>query len=253
MLSLRGRELRLLALRGRLTVDERESDDVTLMPGQRIVFGGAFGCMVEQVSLPTHVLAIEFDGVVYELCSDAYSFTTRPVPDLLPRLLPDAAAQLWATDEGWMMQIAGGVPSPLRVGAVWTVDGVVIAVHQVSLAEATASATVGPREPLRLVCRTTTVHIRRGRREPVTIDARAGQLLSELALMAVPVEWAVAARLLWPDERNPSRRRRNFDAVLGRLRAHLREAGIRDDLVRTDGRGNVEVLLDRQDEVIDEA
>lgn len=253
MVVLRGRELRLLALRGRVVVDDREDDDVTLAPGQRILLGGAVACVVQEVLVPPHVLAVAFAGQERELCADAYSFLARPVPDLIPRLVPGASAHLWSADEGWMIQPAGGSATPLRVRAEWTIEGVHLAIRRVALGDTAGSATVGPRESLRLVCRTTTVHVHRARREPITIDARAGQLLSELALMRAPVEWTVMAAELWPDERDAIRLRRNFDAVLSRLRARLREGGIREDLVRTDGRGNVEVLLDRSDEVVDEA
>jgi hypothetical protein len=253
MVVLRGRELRLLSLRSRVAVDDREDDDVTLAPGQRIVLGGAVTCVVQQVSMPAHVLAVAFAGQQRELCADAYSFLAGPVPDLLPRLVPGASAHLWSADEGWLIQPAGAPAAPLRVGAEWTIDGVDLTVQRVALGDAAGLATVGPREALRLVCRTTTVHVHRARREPIAIDARAGQLLSELALMRAPVEWMVIAAELWPDERDAVRLRRNFDAVLSRLRARLREGGIRDDLVRTDGRGNIEVLLDRSDEVVDEA
>lgn len=253
MVALRGRELRLLSLRGYYTVDGHPDDDVPLAVGQRLLFGGAFGCVVSDVSVPARVLALEFADQLRELCAESYSFVARPTPELVPRFLADAAAWLWATELGWSLRVAGGAATALKPGRMWTIDGVNVSVREISLAETSGQATVGPREALRLVCRTTTVHIHRPRREPVTVDARAGQLLSELALMRVPVEWSVAARLLWPEEHDPGRLRRNFDAVLARLRARLREAGVREDLVRTDGRGNVEAFLERADEVVDEA
>lgn len=253
MVSLRGRELRLLALRGRLSVDDHEEDEVTLVVGQRVVFGGAVGGVVEELILPGTVLGLEFAGQVRELCAEAYSFTTDPTPDLVPRFLPHAIAHLWAADEGWLLQVGTDAPQPIRPGETHVVGGVTLVARSLSLSDTALAATIAARESLRLVCRTTTVHIHRSRREVATIDARAGQLLSELALMAAPVEWLTAAGLLWPKETDVRRLRRNFDAVLARLRTHLREAGVREDLVRTDGRGNVEVFLDRTDEVVDEA
>lgn len=253
LVSLRGRELRLVALRGRLEADGLPEDDVILAVGQHLELGGAATLVVDALSLPEDVLAVDLGGALRELCAESYSLVLGPAPDLVPRFVPEAAAHLWSADEGWMVRPAGGAVVPLVEGRPVAVGGLELVARRVPLAAAASSATIGPREALRLVCRTTTVHIHRGRREPVTIDARAGQLLSELALMGAPVEWAVVARELWPGEREPMRLRNNFDAVLARLRARLREHGIRDDLVRTDGRGNVEVFLGRGDEVVDEA
>jgi hypothetical protein len=47
--------------------------------------------------------------------------------------------------------------------------------------------------------------------------------------------------------------RRRWDVHLGRLRAKLREARIREDLVRPDGRGNLELVLAPRDVVEDQA
>ena len=74
--------------------------------------------------------------------------------------------------------------------------------------------------------------------------------------MAAPVPWEVLAGELWP-ELDPNldrdRLRKNFDRVLRRLRLKLREHNLRDDLVRSDGQGNYELLLHAGDTTVDEA
>lgn len=253
LVSLRGREFRLLGLRGRIEVDGQEEGEVILLSGQRIRLGGAVEVEVTDVVISDRILALEFAGEVRELCADTYSLVLGPPPDLVPRFVPDAAAWVWSTDDGWMMREDGRDPGRLTAGSSLLLAGSLLVTAIVVAARAVGSTTAGVDGPLQLVCRTTTVHVHRRSRQAVTVDARAGQLLSELALMGAPVAWATAAEILWPDELDSQKLRRNFDAVLARLRARLREAGIREDLVRLDGRGNIEAFLHPDDQVIDEA
>lgn len=55
--------------------------------------------------------------------------------------------------------------------------------------------------------------------------------------MHTPVEWVVAARMLWPVQRGVQELRRNFDAVVASLQRRLREGGVRED------RGNIEAFF----------
>lgn len=251
LLSLRGRELRLLGLRGSVQINGEEGADFVLLPGQDIVLGGAVTLKVVEVVVADKVLALEFGGEVRELCADAYSFVVGPPVDLVPRLIPEAAAWVWCTDDGWMVRVGTAEAQRLASGRTYSVSGTTLAVLSIPL-RGLGTATAGG-SALKLVCRTTTVHVHRRSRESLTVDARAGQLLSELALMRVPAAWGTLAEVLWPNEADPGKLRRNFDGVLARLRARLREGGVRDDLVRTDGRGNIEVFLHPGDEVVDEA
>lgn len=256
LLSLRGRELRLLSLRGSLQVNSEEGTEFVLLSGHEVVLGGAVTLRVADVVVADKVLALEFEGEIRELCADAYSFVgVSPVGvgsyELVPRLVADAAAWVWCTDDGWMIRIGAGDAQRLASGRAYSVAGVPVSAVSVAL-RGSGTATAGG-SALKLVCRTTTVHIHRRSRESLTVDARAGQLLSELALMGVPAGWSTLAELLWPHEGDPGKLRRNFDGVLARLRARLREGGVREDLVRTDKRGNIEVFLHPGDDVVDEA
>ena len=252
LVSLRGREFRILALRGRTEVDGEEETEVIAAPGQRLTFGGAITVEIDHVEVGDRVLAVEFGGELRELCADSYSVVAGPPPDLLPRFVADALAWIWSTDDGWML--SDGSSPPRRMSAGITMNAGELQFSTVLVAPSgSGSTTGGPSPSITLVCRTTTVHIHQRSRLPVTVDARAGLLLSELALMRAPAPWAAAAGLLWPDQPDAHKLRRNFDAVIARLRTRLREAGVREDLIRTDGRGNVEVFLHPGDEVVDEA
>jgi hypothetical protein len=65
------------------------------------------------------------------------------------------------------------------------------------------------------------------------------------------VSWQVLAGEVWPDHSEPGVLRRRLDVNLARLRSRLRGAGIRGDLVRTDGSGQIELLLCEGDTVED--
>lgn len=253
MLSLRGGELRLLALRGSLSLDGVEDDDFPLEPDQEITLAEGVSLRVASVVLPEKVLALTVGGQVWPLRATSYSLLLVPQPQLVPRYLPAAAARVWSAAEGWSLQVGDAPARMIRPGRSWSVGAHTVSATMVETRQLSASTTMGGPDPLRLVVRFTTVHIHRPRREPALIDGLPGRLLSELALSGSPVPWEPLAREIWSDE--PSRRklRKRWDRVRQRLTATLRDNGIRDDLVRTDHSGNFEVLLLPGDAVVDEA
>ncbi len=251
LVSLRGRELHLLALRGALEVDGHPEDDVILEEGLVIRLAGVVDVEVGMVELPERVMALRFPGQLRELCAPVYSFVAEPEPDLVPSYVEGAAARVWSTAEGWAADFGKG-PEAVRVGRTWEVLGMTVEAVEVTLGEVGSAATTGLAEPLTIVARTSSVHLQRARKPPVTIDGLPANLLSELALIGAPAPWTVVAGELW-GKRDPTRHRMSWDRALRRLRTRLREAGIRDDLVRADGKGNVEVFLYPGDRVVDEA
>lgn len=251
LVSLRGRELHLLALRGGLEVDGAPEDEVLLVEGLVVRLAGVVDLEVGRVDLPERVLALALPGQLRELCAPVYSLVLDPEPDLVPTYVEGAAARVWSTAEGWTGDFGRG-PEAVKAGRAWDVAGVHLEAREVALGEVGSAATTGRLEPLTIVARTTSVHIQRPRRPPVTLDGLPALLLSELATMGAPAPWTVVAGELW-GKRDPARHRMSWDRALRRLRTRLREAGIRDDLVRADGRGNVEVFLHPGDRVVDEA
>lgn len=251
LVSLRGRDLHLLSLRGRLEIDGEAEDDAVLVAGQRVAVSGV-EIGVVGVDLPAQVLALRISGHARELCAPVYSLVLAPEPDLVPAYLDDTPLRAWSTAEGWAID-AGAGPERLAAGKSWSVAGVEVSAVTLELAAVASTATVGPGSALTLVVRSTSVHVHRPRRAPYALDGLAAQLVTELALMRAPAPWDVVAREIWGDDHDIPWLRANWDRTLRRLRHHLREADIRGDLVRADGRGNVEVYLYPGDEIVDEA
>lgn len=77
------------------------------------------------------------------------------------------------------------------------------------------------------------------------------RLVSELVALGGPAGWATLAGELWPDEADLLLQRGRLDTVLSRVRRRLRAAGVRADLVHTDGAGTMELLLYPHDRVED--
>lgn len=256
LVSLRGRALRLLALRGEVLVDGAPEDEVELVEGQVLTLGATRLTVVE-VTVPEDVLALRIDdGEPQELCAGVYTLVTRPAVELVPREDEAAQARVWSTAEGWCLQTPDGKRENIVAGRTWQLDGVRVAAVLISVDEAGRTATVGRLGlGLTIVARHTTTHLLRAGREPVVVDGQPGRVLSELATMGAPVDWTVVATALWPEldpRRDRDALRRNWDRVTRRLRLKLREHGVREDLVRADGLGNLELVLQTGDRVRDE-
>ncbi|RME25641.1 MAG: hypothetical protein D6798_08495 [Deltaproteobacteria bacterium] len=253
MVSLRGQDLKLLALRGRFAVDGKPGQAVVLTAGQRIALAEGLSLVVEQVALPDAVFGVEGDGLPPVVVTGTSSLLTRPRPELVPRFLPTAPAHLWNDGEDWVLSHAGHTRS-VRAGDEWVVDGRRFRGAAVALRRAGRSVTRldgAFSRPLRVVARFETVHVMPDRGPPLALSGLAARLLSELVAFDGPVAWQVLARELWPVEDDEHLLRRKLDVNLSRLRRRLREASIRSDLVRSDGKGHVELFLHDGDTVED--
>lgn len=253
MVSLRGQELKLLALRGRFAVDGKATSGTVLAEGQVVSLGDGLDLRVEEVYLPAAVFAVEGDGLPRVVVTGTCSLLTRPRPELVPRFLPEAPAHLWSDGEDWVLSL-DGVTRPVRPGDAWQVDGRSFRGVGVALQGAGHSATrpEGQRSrPVKLVAHFETAHVLPEGGEPLALSGLAARLLSEVVAFGGPVPWAVLAGELCPDEDDPHLLRRKLDVNLSRLRRRLREGGIRQDLVRSDGFGHVELFLHSGDAVED--
>lgn len=253
LVSLRGRALRLLALRGPVIVDGEPEDEIELCVGQLLRFGDVH-LRVSAVMLPDVVLALRIGGgEPQELCAGVYSLIAGPEFELVPREEEGAPVRIWSTAEGWCIQFPDGNRETLEPGRRWSSPEV--EVLAIPIDEGGASATIGRGSAgLVLHARYTSTHILRPGRQPVVLDGQPGRLLSELAVIGAPVEWSTLAQEFWPGlhpRHDRDQLRRNWDRVVRRLRLTLREHGIRDDLVRADGTGNVELVLHLGDRVRD--
>lgn len=253
MVSLRGEELLLLPLRGRFSVGGQRQTSLVLAAGQRISFADGLEVLVEEVSLPAAVFAVEGDGLPRVVVSGVCSLLIKPRPELVPNFVADAPAHLWGDGEGWCLTMRG-VTRSLQVGDRWELEGRQF--RAVGLALGSAGRTVtrhdtGGSPPLRIVAQFDTVHIHREDGSALALSGLAARLISEIVAFDGPVSWEVLAKELWPQEDDLHLLRHKLDVTLSRLRARLRDAQIRPDLIRSDGFGKVELFLLAVDRVED--
>lgn len=251
LVSLRGQALHLMALRGSLWVEGVEEDDVPLAEGLHVVLADGIEITVQSVALPDEILALQLPDVpARELCAAVYSLVLGPPADLVPALVADAHARIWSTGEDWNIQVEDRPPETLVSGQSWPVRGTMLRCVGLTLEQASTAFTQGNHELLSITTRFDTVHVHRGRRAPVVITGLPARILSEVAAIGVPASWAVVAREVWPNEDRIENLRALWDRTMRRLRIQLREAGVREDLVRPDGCGNTEICLRPGDRVI---
>ncbi len=251
MVSHRDGALKLLALRRRFVVGGKPVSEITLAPGLKVELTEGLTLHVVEVTLPDAVLAIEGDGMPRQALLGVCSLFARPRPSLAPGYEGDADAWVWTDGERWSLRIRGEDARPLVAGDAWTLQGRAFEAVEMALQsqEPTRADTVR-NGPLHLVAWYDSVEIRRVGQPPVVLGGVAARILSELAAIGGPAPWEAVAREIWRDDQSGALRR-VWDVNLSRLRARLREAGMRTDLVSADGTGNVRLLLHDGDTVED--
>lgn len=264
MVSLRGRTLRLLALRGGLTAHGREVDALTLEPELQFELAEGLLVTVEGVELPTHSLVLcgTEQGPV-ELGASTYSLLPADDPRsrrlrLVTGYVPDATGHVWYSGESLWIRLGGQDAEPIQPEGRWTIAGCTLRVILVPLdgIHDTVSGDSGgsvARANLTIVARYTSVHLLRGTVTSV-ITGRPAVLISELVRFGgKPVPWETLARQVWGDRFDREQLRDNFDATIARLRRQMRELDVRQDLVLLDGSGNVDLVLYPGDRMVDES
>ncbi len=273
LVSLRGTELKFLALRGRLSVDGKPRTEVTLTPGLRIVLAGFFGLTVHDVAMPDQILGITavYDPTQVVGAHGVIAIVPSSEVPLRSGYDPAAAAHVWTRADASVLRRATSDPaSPpgksdfasapvdtgLTPGDIFDVDGrryLFGFVPRIAF-DARPTDDRGRFESrLKLVLQFDTVHIHGTNGRSAVLDGIGARLLCELYEIGAPISWREVARLLWPSEilDSPSMRQR-WDQLMTRVRMRLREAGIRSDLVRPTQRGLVELQLGPDDEVDDQ-
>jgi hypothetical protein len=251
MISLRGRDLLLLALRGRFAVDAKPLSKLVLHPGQRVAFAEGLELQIRDVHVPDMVMAIEAPGLAQRVVPGVASLYGGARPALKSGWRSDAHGHLWPTGDSWMR--SGTPPIQVEPGDHWVVQGV--SFH--ALASENTQGVAPTRQegaiarPLRIVARYDTVHLHRAGAPVLTIAGRSARMISELAVLGQPIAWLELARQLWGEADRQTLRRR-WDMQLARLRQKLRAASIRADLVKAHGSGLVELVLGPADVVVDE-
>ncbi len=254
----RGRRLHLAAIGGVLRVGGAPLRDLLLRAGLRVQLVPGVVLDVLSVQRPTEVLAVQVgDLPPQELVDPCYSLRPEPRIDLVPGQFPDALARLIDGGDTWRILLPSGEAPALRPGKTFQIRRV--PVHVCTLPTRSNGAwTAVPGQwradplSLRFARGSEVVHILRPQRHDLTLTGRSAELLRALHSRDDVARPEALAMDLWPGEAarfavSPAAWRRRLARVVEDLRTVLRSHGVRDDLVRDDGLGNVELYLQPQD------
>jgi hypothetical protein len=210
---------------------------------------------VEEVVLPERVLTVAAPGLPAVVVPPVCALRGRPVPQVAGRFDPEAPALLWTAGAGWRARV-GSEERAVAAGDRLLVEGVEFVLGAAPLAGSGPGVTRvegGVHAPLVLVAAWDTVQVHRPDEPTLTLTGAMARLVSELVALGAPAPWRVVAGEIWPDEADDAALRRRWDVLLARTRARLREARIRPDLIRADGKGSFELVLRPEDRVEDRA
>lgn len=253
LVSLRGDSLRLLALRGRFQIDGRVLNDTALTAGTRVSFAPGAEYEVLDVVVPEAVLAVRTPGQPDALLFGAAAILSIPEIHLAHPTTDGATAWIWPVRDGARFREGAGEPRDLRPGDAFLVGGKSCALALVAnRSSAPTAERSAVHQPLRIVARYETVHLHRRGLPPVVLDGVQARLVSELVAFSVPVAWRALAGELWPGLEDTPLLRKRLDGAIARLRASLAEGKVRADLVRNNGQGQFELLLEPGDTVDDQ-
>lgn len=240
LVSLRGGDLRLLPLRGVFAVGGQVPRELTLAPGQQIAFADGLVLEIEEVELPEAVLALVGPGLAPQAAPALCSVYGGPRARLVVGYEPAAHAWVWSTGADWWLEVGAEAARPLHVGDAFDVDGARFEAVALRLGDAGGEPTrrAPPSRPVHIAAWYDTVELTVEGEPPVRLGGIGARLLSELVSIGGPAPWEAVAAELWPTETDRGQLRRKWDVTLVRLRARLRQGGIRDDLISADGSGS---------------
>lgn len=249
LVSLRGSQMKLLALRGGLRVGVGRLLEVTLRPGLEVELADGVSLQVRAVDLPQRVLAVRLDEGPPLVLARVTALLAGPPPRLSVRPSPEAVALLWTHQSVLWVRPAGGVDFALAPGASATVGATALHVQLLDLADQAQPPTQTHAEVLHFVVWYDSVRVSSPGCAPLLVDGMPARVLSELVLLGGPVAWEVVAKEVWGGEVPRPLLRERFDATLARLRRRFADHGIRRPLLRASQTGQIELLLTPQDTV----
>lgn len=254
LVSLRGHGLRLLGLRGRFAIDGVVTADAELTPGLQIQLAPGLSLAVTAVSLQDSVFGIEGPDLPRQTLPSVASLLAS-TGELVPGFSSDADAMLWTAGRRLHLRLRGELDRPITFGERFKIGARTYTIVAISLSSADTPATdrwVDLDPPLTLTLRYDSVHIHRDA-EVMVLDGISARIMTELGLIGASIEWQSLAHLIWPDNgESETTLRGRWDRALARLRQHLKQLGIRQNLVRADRAGRVELVLAPRDRVRDE-
>ncbi|MCA9490777.1 MAG: hypothetical protein KC621_12700 [Myxococcales bacterium] len=253
MVSLRDGVLKLMSLRGAFALRGQPLRELILEPGQLIALAPGLVLEVQEVSLPEAVLAVEGPDLPRQPLPSVATLLLEPTR-LVARYVDPAAARLWTHGDDWRLQVEGSPARTVDAGDTFDVAGRTYVLVELELRAAGHSPTragEGIQAPLVVVASYDTAHVLRQGVPVVSLSGVQARLISELAAVRGPIAWTALAAELWSDDDDVHLLRARLDTAISRLRRKLREGRVRTDLVRTDGAGQVELLLYPHDSLED--
>jgi hypothetical protein len=231
--SLRGKALRLLALRGRVEVDGEACDDIELEPGQVLRLGSVL-LDVDDVVLPDRILLVHGLGPHPVVVEDPEaSLWTGPPPRLGAGHHQDADLLLTQSTSGWSVTPRCGQPQALPTDLALPPLRLQLAPLG---AQGSGTTTTAARAGLEITFCPSRVELRGPDGQELVLHGRLFELLDVLrAMKGEPTRWEELVGMIWEEQEVDPRE--NFKRLTRRLRNRLVQAGIREDLVRSDGRG----------------
>jgi hypothetical protein len=100
LVSLRGADLKILSLRGRLIVDGKAMTEAVLEEGMVIEPAPGLELTVASVALPDAVLALQGEGLPRQILGGTTSILLTPRPAIVQRYVGDAVAWVWPVGDG---------------------------------------------------------------------------------------------------------------------------------------------------------
>jgi hypothetical protein len=197
MVSLRGEQLWLLALRRRFQVEGRSADAAMLGAGLRLRLAPAVELEVEAVELPVAVLGLSGPGLPTQALPGGCSLVFDPHARLAAGTVPDAAAWFWTTSGCWRARWGGQDVDLVPGTSIPTVLGE-YRVVEVALSAAGHQPTRAGDGPLRVVASYDTVQVHRADGEVLVLAGQLARVVSELVAVGQPLSWEELARPHWP-------------------------------------------------------
>lgn len=254
MVSLRGRELVLLPLRGRVRVGERDVARVVLAPGVVVTLATGVDISVVTADLPRTVLAAEVrrsptqQTTPPQVLTGVMSVVATPAPHLAAGVQQGAVALVFSDGLCWFVRCGEEPAVEVVSGDVVDVsDGWQLRFLDVDI-ETLAALETSPLLPttqrLRLVSRFDSVEVWCGDERVLLLAGVPARLLAELLAFGGPVRWELLAESLWPQaDLGRDVLRHRLDVALTRLRKRLAHVGVRRDLITAHRTGQLELVL----------
>ncbi|MFT5684946.1 MAG: hypothetical protein ACI8RZ_005891 [Myxococcota bacterium] len=250
VISLRGRHLELIALRGGIGQGKGGMRSITLKPGQRIKLAEGVKLEVIDVVLPEAVLGLRCDGSdPVELNGQQASIIVAPSPRVTMRFVPEAPAHLWKTGPEWLLQVGMGPTRAVEPGDQWSIGphtftAVLIPLSDIAIPP-TAPGTLHP--PMHMLIHYDQLTITPQGRAQLVIGGKPARIAYELCQFrdngSPLVPKLLLAEEIWRDGPYSTSLTGLFERSLKELRRKLKAGGLRGDLIRSNNSGSYELNL----------